>query len=66
LKQIEREFRQANGERFQDRIEVGYTYQELDGMPDGYAIPERRIKPWGTARSIAIPALPLPPTSRFR
>jgi hypothetical protein len=51
-REIEREFRQAIGERFQDRIKVGYAYQELDGMPDGYAIPERRIKPWGTAHAV--------------
>ena len=31
---------------------VRYAYQELDLLPQGYAVPEGRAKPWGTAHAI--------------
>jgi NDP-sugar pyrophosphorylase family protein len=49
---IERDFRKAIGNRFSDRVEVGYAYQELGGLPAGYAVPGERVKPWGTAHAI--------------
>lgn len=30
---------------------VEYAYQELDALPDGFSIPEGRVKPWGTAHA---------------
>ena len=30
-----------------------YAYQELDKLPEGYSVPEGRVKPWGTAHAIA-------------
>ena len=29
-----------------------YAYQELDNLPDGFAKPEERTKPWGTGHAI--------------
>lgn len=29
-----------------------YAYQELDILPEGFTVPEGRIKPWGTAHAI--------------
>jgi dTDP-glucose pyrophosphorylase len=49
---IERDFRQAIGDRISDRIEVDYAYQELENLPAGYAVPEGRVKPWGTAHAV--------------
>ena len=28
-------------------MEVSYAYQKLDNLPDGYNVPEGRVKPWG-------------------
>lgn len=41
-----------NAERFGGKIEVGYVFQELDKLPQGYSIPPGREKPWGTNHAI--------------
>ena len=28
-------------------MEVCYAYQEVDALPEGYNVPEGRVKPWG-------------------
>ena len=33
-------------------INVKYVYQEIDKLPEGFAVPEGRKKPWGTAHAI--------------
>lgn len=45
-------FREGVGARFADRIEVEYAFQKLDDLPDGFSIPEGRVKPWGTAHAV--------------
>ncbi len=50
--QIEKDFKEAIGERLSKVVEVDYVYQELDKLPEGYSIPEGRVKPWGTAHAI--------------
>ncbi len=41
-----------NAEHYGGRIAVEYVYQELDMLPDGFAVPEGREKPWGTNHAI--------------
>lgn len=45
-------FRQGVGSRFSDRIQVDYAFQRLDDVPEGFQIPEGRVKPWGTAHAV--------------
>ena len=45
-------FRETVGKRVEKSIEVEYVFQELDNLPDGYTVPESRVKPWGTAHAI--------------
>lgn len=45
-------FRETVGKRVESHIEVEYVFQELDNLPDGYSVPEGRVKPWGTAHAI--------------
>ena len=33
-------------------VEIRYAYQELDKLPEGYAVPEGRTKPWGTSHAV--------------
>ncbi len=33
-------------------VEVRYAYQELDKLPQGYAVPQGRSKPWGTGHAV--------------
>ena len=34
------------------KVKVEYVFQNLDNVPEGYSIPEERIKPFGTAHAI--------------
>lgn len=51
-KAIEKEFKENIGDRLKDHVNVKYVYQELDKLPEGYGIPEGRVKPWGTGHAI--------------
>ena len=45
-------FRDTVGKRVEKFIDVEYVFQELDKLPEGYSVPENRVKPWGTAHAI--------------
>ena len=49
---IEADFKAAIGDRLSQVMEVRYAYQELEDLPAGYAVPEGRTKPWGTAHAV--------------
>ena len=51
--EMEADFRQAIGSRVEKYFEVLYIHQTLDVLPEGYAVPEGRVKPWGTGHAIA-------------
>lgn len=47
------EFKEVfNAERFGNKIEVEYVFQELDYLPEGFTLPEGRVKPWGTNHAV--------------
>ena len=50
--EIEETFKAAIGDRLSKVMNVKYAYQDLDDLPAGYAVPEGRVKPWGTAHAI--------------
>lgn len=51
------EFKEVfNAERFENKIEVDYVYQELDYIPAGMSVPEGRTKPWGTNHAVMMAA----------
>lgn len=51
-KENEKDFRECVGDAVARHIEVEYVYQELTKVPEGFSIPEGRVKPWGTAHAI--------------
>ena len=51
-KENEKDFRECVGDRVSKHMEVEYVFQELDKVPEGFQIPEGRVKPWGTAHAI--------------
>lgn len=51
-KEIEADFKEMIGNRISQFVDVSYVYQELDTLPEGYTLPEGRIKPLGTAHAI--------------
>ena len=46
-------FRERIGSRMERFFHVSYVYQELTDIPDGCAVPEGRVKPWGTGQAVA-------------
>ena len=49
---IEKEFKEVIGNRLSKVMPVEYVYQELEDLPEGYLLPEGRVKPWGTGQAI--------------
>ncbi len=49
---IEAEFREKIGTRYQGLIAVDYVFQQLDALPGDFSVPAGRQKPWGTAHAI--------------
>jgi hypothetical protein len=52
-KEMEDDFREHIGRRIEQQIETRYVYQELEPLPEGFNVPEGRVKPWGTAHAVA-------------
>jgi hypothetical protein len=55
-KDIEHDFKQAIGARFEKRLPVEYVFQELSKLPPGFSLPASRKKPWGTAHAVLMGA----------
>lgn len=56
-KDIEEEFMEVIGERMkkicaEHGVELLFAYQELSNLPEGYATPAERKKPWGTGHAV--------------
>ena len=51
-RELEDAFKAAIGDRLSKVIDVRYAYQELSDLPEGYSVPEGRVKPWGTCHAI--------------
>ncbi len=53
---IEAQFKEIIGARFEKHIPVEYVFQELDKLPPGFTLPPGRTKPWGTTHAILMAA----------
>ena len=38
--------------KFGGNVEFEFVYQELEYLPEGYSVPEGRVKPWGTNHAV--------------
>lgn len=45
-------FRSTLGERIGGHGEIVYVHQRLDMLPEGFTVPQNRVKPWGTAHAV--------------
>ena len=55
-KDIEKQFREIVGERFEKRVAVDYVFQALEDIPPRFTVPAGRTKPWGTTQAILLAA----------
>jgi hypothetical protein len=53
---IEAQFREIIGARFERRLQVDYVLQELDKLPLPFTAPAERKKPWGTGHAVLVAA----------
>ena len=51
-KAIEAEFKEVIGNRLSKVMPTEYVHQELEDLPEGYKVPDGRVKPWGTGQAI--------------
>ena len=51
-KELEEVFKETIGKRVEDKIEVGYAYQEISDVPAKEYLVEKREKPWGTIQAV--------------
>ncbi len=51
-KDLEEEFRRVIGERIEKITEVAYAFQDMEDLPEGFAKPADRTKPWGTGHAV--------------
>ncbi len=51
-KELENDFKELVGDPISKHIEVQYVFQSLDNIPEGFNIPEGRVKPWGTGHAV--------------
>jgi hypothetical protein len=49
---IEAQFRQTFGRRYEARLPVAYAFQRLDDLPTPHKVPPGRMKPWGTGHAL--------------
>lgn len=50
--EIEDVFKEFIGNRIEKIVQTDYVFQELNELPEGYSIPDGRVKPYGTAHAV--------------
>lgn len=51
-KSMEEDFDAVIGSRIKPFLELEYAFQDINALPEGYSVPEGRVKPWGTAHAV--------------
>ncbi len=51
-KENEADFRALIDDKAGRHIRIEYAFQEIDDIPDGFEVPDGRVKPWGTAHAV--------------
>lgn len=51
-KENEADFKEVIGNRIEGKMQVEYAFQELLDIPEGFEVPEGRVKPWGTGHAV--------------
>ena len=51
-KDFENDFKSQITAKYTGKIQVGYAFQNIHDLPNGYSCPDGREKPWGTGHAI--------------
>ncbi|NDV66491.1 nucleotidyltransferase [Bacteroides sp. 224] len=51
-KDFEKDFREKIISKYENHIPVEVVFQALDSLPQGFEVPEGRVKPWGTNHAV--------------
>lgn len=51
---IEKSFRENIGRRIENQIDTAYVFQSVEDIPEGFTVPEGRVKPWGTGQAVLL------------
>ena len=51
-KDFEEQFRTQILSKYEDKIPCELCFQALDALPEGFSVPEGRVKPWGTNHAV--------------
>lgn len=49
---IEEAFKENIGNRIEKLVDTEYIFQSVDDIPEGFKVPEGRVKPWGTGHAV--------------
>ena len=49
---IEADFKEKIGKKIEEHCEVAYAFQGVSQVPDGFHVPQNRVKPWGTGHAV--------------
>lgn len=49
---FEQQFREQILSKYEKRIACELCFQDLDALPEGFSLPEGRVKPWGTNHAV--------------
>lgn len=50
--ELEQSFKERIGSRMERYFHVHYVFQTVDKLPEGFALPADRVKPWGTGHAV--------------
>lgn len=50
--EIEEDFKKIMDGKYDGIIETEYAYQDINNLPEGFSVPEGRVKPWGTGHAV--------------
>lgn len=51
-REMEQDFRAIIDAKAGKKLEVAYVFQELSDIPEGFSVPDGRVKPWGTGHAV--------------
>jgi hypothetical protein len=53
-KSLEGVFKEEIFNKLAGHVPVAYVFQELAYLPEGFSVPEGRVKPWGTGQAVLL------------